>query len=388
MIAVIADDFTGAAEIGGIGLKYGLDVIIETTVTGVNNTDLLIIVSDTRSYPPKQASEEIKRITGKLLKLNPENIFKKLDSVLRGNVAAELFTQLEVTGKRRAIIIAGNPWMGRNIKSGYYSIHSVPLAETSFANDPEFPVQSSSVIDIIGEEYCPVHSCSVDSFLPDEGLIVGDVNNESDILHWALAIDNTTLAAGGSGFFDVLLSTKYRKKEENSNGYLRLGDRTLFVFGSTYPKSREIVHRLKKEGVLKLNMPEGIYNNVNFKPGLLDEWARRIAESLDKNRKVIISIEQTHSEEPGLSLRIRENIGELVKKVSSLTRLTDLLIEGGATTSAILKSLNISKLFPYKELDLGIIQMKVEKYPDLNITTKPGSYSWPDSVVFDNRKNK
>ncbi len=387
MISVIADDFTGAAEIGGVGLKYGLDVIIETTVTGVKKTDLLIIVSDTRSLPPKQASEEINRITGKLLKLNPESIFKKLDSVLRGNVAAELYSQLTVTGQKRAVLIAGNPWMGRNIQNGYYSIHSVPLAETSFANDPEFPIRSSSVVKIIGEEYCPVHSCSVDSRLPEEGLIVGDVNNENDILRWALTLDNKTLAAGGAGFFDVLLSTKYQKKEENSNGHLQLGDRTLFVFGSTYPKSREIVDRLKKERVLKLNMPEAIYNNVNFKSGLLDEWARRIADSLDKNRKVIISIEQTHSLEPGLSLRIRDNIGELVRKVSALTRLTDLLIEGGATTSAILKSLNISKLFPYKELDLGIIQMKVERYPDLNITTKPGSYSWPDSVVFDNRKN-
>ena len=32
MIVVIADDFTGAAEIGGIGLKYGLKVVIETNL--------------------------------------------------------------------------------------------------------------------------------------------------------------------------------------------------------------------------------------------------------------------------------------------------------------------------------------------------------------------
>jgi hypothetical protein len=30
MIAVIADDFTGAAEICGIGLRHGLNVILET----------------------------------------------------------------------------------------------------------------------------------------------------------------------------------------------------------------------------------------------------------------------------------------------------------------------------------------------------------------------
>ena len=77
-------------------------------------------------------------------------------------------------------------------------------------------------------------------------------------------------------------------------------------------------------------------------------------------------------------------MAHLVQIVHKKTELTDLFIEGGATTSEILKSLNISKLYPVKELDFGIIQMHAEGYPNLCITTKPGSYSWPESVVFDN----
>ena len=63
MIAVIADDFTGAAEIGGIGLKYGLNVIIETKVQEVSEADLLVIATDTRSLSADQASLEIEKIT-------------------------------------------------------------------------------------------------------------------------------------------------------------------------------------------------------------------------------------------------------------------------------------------------------------------------------------
>ena len=65
-------------------------------------------------------------------------------------------------------------------------------------------------------------------------------------------------------------------------------------------------------------------------------------------------------------------------------QLDSLFIEGGATTSEILNSLNIEKLYPFKELDLGIIQMKVDEYPNLCITTKPGSYSWPKNINFEN----
>ena len=65
--------------------------------------------------------------------------------------------------------------------------------------------------------------------------------------------------------------------------------------------------------------------------------------------------------------------------------IDNLVIEGGATTHEILQNLDINRLYPYRELGLGIIQMRVEKYPDLCIITKPGSYNWPDNVEFTKR---
>ena len=94
MIAVIADDFTGAAEIGGIGLRYGLNVVIETEDIQSHNADLLIIATDTRSLSAKEASEHIFQITKELQKLKPQFIFKKIDSALRGNIAEELLAEI------------------------------------------------------------------------------------------------------------------------------------------------------------------------------------------------------------------------------------------------------------------------------------------------------
>jgi len=73
-------------------------------------------------------------------------------------------------------------------------------------------------------------------------------------------------------------------------------------------------------------------------------------------------------------------MGYLVLKILGKSNVDNLLIEGGATTSAILNQLKVKKLFPFKELDLGIIQMRVDGYPDLCITTKPGSYAWPQEI--------
>lgn len=384
MIAVIADDFTGAAEIGGIGLKYGLDVIIETGVNNPADSDILIIATDTRSLPADIACSEIEIILSKLLKLKPEYIFKKLDSVLRGNIADELETQIKVTGKKRAIIIAANPALGRTIKNGKYLIDSVPLSETSFAYDPEFPITSSVVVDIIGGSGKKIVSRPVNGDLPETGLIAGDVTSQSEMDSWAGRIDDDTIAAGGSGFFDVLLSKKFRKQNPSTNEAICLGEKSLFVFGSLYPKSQEVIQRINGINATKINMPETIYRQKNFNPELMDSWVHEVVGCLEQNQKVIISIEHQNNDEPALPERIRENIGQLVSKVAGLVKLDDLLIEGGATTSTILKNLGITKLFPYKEIEFGIIQMKVDKFPGLCLTTKPGSYLWPESIRFEN----
>ena len=205
MIAVIADDFTGAAEIGGIGLRNGLNVVIETGNIQASNADLLIIATDTRSLQAFEASKLIVKITEQLLKFNPSFIFKKVDSVLRGNVTEELIAQIETSRQNRSVIIAANPIFKRIIRNGVYYIDNIPLAKTWFSSDPEYPVRSSSVLKILGTcEKWPLKSLKPDDNLPDHGLIVGDVKDMDDLQKWSRRIDGQTLPAGSSGLYSIL----------------------------------------------------------------------------------------------------------------------------------------------------------------------------------------
>ena len=385
MIAVIADDFTGAAEIGGIALKYGLKVLIETAVNTTADADVLIIATDTRSLPVNEATKIMEEITAKLIQLNPAYIYKKLDSVLRGNIVQELQAQMLVSGKKRALVVAGNPFFGRIIKNGIYTINSVPLAETHFANDPDFPINSSSVVDILNTENSTVVSKSINDELPDNGIIVCDITNQIDMLNWSSKINKTTTVAGGSGFFDILMANEFSKNPYPVNGEIKTGEKTLFVFGSTFPKTEEIIARFKNAGVLCKNMPEEIYVQKNYEQHFFDTWVNEVIEGLKQNKKVIVTVKYNYSSEEKLAFRIKEIVSELVKKVMQEIELNDLFIEGGATTSEILRALNISKLYPVKEFDFGIIQMKVDEYKDLLITTKPGSYSWPRNIFFEHK---
>jgi uncharacterized protein YgbK (DUF1537 family) len=53
MIAVIADDFTGAAELAGISLRYGLKVELCVGKVEYKNADVLVVSTDSRSLKKK-----------------------------------------------------------------------------------------------------------------------------------------------------------------------------------------------------------------------------------------------------------------------------------------------------------------------------------------------
>ncbi|HEY4787205.1 MAG TPA: four-carbon acid sugar kinase family protein, partial [Bacteroidales bacterium] len=264
MIAVIADDFTGAAEIGGIGLRYGLNVVIETEDIQDHNADLLIIATDTRSLPASDAMKHIYRITKGLQKLEPEFIFKKIDSVLRGNITDELIAQMEASGQNKAIVIAANPVFNRIIRDGIYYIDDVPLHETFFSTDPEFPVISSSVLDIVGKDSrINIESLKPGNLLPEKGLIIGDAVNIQDLEKWASFQNTDTLFAGAAGFFEAVLLKQFKIAAPHSLNPLPFGEKTLYVLGSTYPKDIDFLKKLEENGHFLVNMPEEIFYNKN-----------------------------------------------------------------------------------------------------------------------------
>ena len=85
MIVVIADDITGAAEMGGIGLRYNLDVVLSDDVNISCNPDLLVIYTNTRSMEKKEAAALMKELTAKAKELKPSFFYKKIYSQCKCN---------------------------------------------------------------------------------------------------------------------------------------------------------------------------------------------------------------------------------------------------------------------------------------------------------------
>ena len=69
MIIILADDFTGAAEIAGIALRYHLAAELHTTIQPEFDMDVLVIDTDTRSCPLlKRRSGRVFRLKARFLR--------------------------------------------------------------------------------------------------------------------------------------------------------------------------------------------------------------------------------------------------------------------------------------------------------------------------------
>lgn len=381
MIVVIADDFTGAAELGGIGLRYKLQVEINTRVNLQSKADLFVVATDTRSMTRAEAERETEEVVRELAKLNPVWIFKKIDSVLRGYVAEELMVIIKKLNHTRALVVPANPALSRTVINGQYFLNSLPLHQSNFANDPEFPVKTSSVVDVLGNKGVKIHSQKHNETLQHEGLIIGDAANVDDLKAWADKINKNMLLAGASGFFTALLDSLIIPDAQLPTGQVRAFKKPmLIVSGTSFGKSRNAIRKLKTEGAPVSYMPAVVLKKRTPDEADYEQWCREIMDHIKISGKAIVAVSEDMVDVANADAKeLRYKTAIVVKMVFDRVAVNELLIEGGSTASAILKALCLYRFFPVEELATGVIRMQTDK-PELYITLKPGSYAWPQAV--------
>ena len=357
-IAVIADDFTGAAELAGISLRYGLTVSVCLHNEISTDADVLIISTDSRSLKKKEALKVTADAVRKIVHLKPDLIYKKIDSVLRGYVLDELKVQMELSSRNKVFIMPANPSLGRTIIAGKYFIDGKQINETGFVADPEFPVTNSTISKIVNDDSVKVLKHT--EFLPASGMMVGEAKNENDINEWAKKLDNSWVLAGAGDFYTALLNKRYQKQTLNE---VQLLQPHLYVCGTSFKERKEFIKEIGEE-----------LNCVSYMAGKVDqEWINKTVAILKKNGKAVIAIKETDAS----ALALRTAMSKAVREILKRKAVKEIFIEGGSTAAAILHELDIKKLSPVNEMERGVVRMKVN---DLFITVKPGSYKIPEQV--------
>jgi uncharacterized protein YgbK (DUF1537 family) len=353
MIAVIADDFTGAAEIAGISLRYGLKIELCVDKVEYKDGDVLVVSTDSRSLKKEEAVAVTEKIVSQVLQLKPAWIYKKIDSVLRGYVLEELKVQMRLVNKTKAFVMPANPSLGRTIRNGEYFINGIKINETDFVDDPEFPIRTAFVKEILNNE---VEVLKPGDKIPGKGIVIVEVSRFEDYNYWVDKINEETVIVGAGDFYTALLNKYYQSKIQEQ---YQMQSPHLYVCGTAFKERKELIKKL---------------DCVSYLPAVINEdWLKKIADIIKKQRKAVIAIDE--SAEPASVLR--NKMANAVKQTIERGSVKEIFIEGGSTAAAVLAELNITSLEPVNELERGVVRMKAG---DLFITVKPGSYELPEEI--------
>ena len=305
-----------------------------------------------------------------------------MDSVLRGQVVAELTALLETWGKGRCLLVPANPGLDRVISGGHYLVRGVPLHETDFAQDPEHPATTSDVLDILGASgRWPVQVLRPGEALPARGILVGAATSRADLAAWAASLDDGTLPAGASEFFGAFLKAKGCQLAEKPAIESAKYATSLFVCGSTSSYSRTFCQTCEAHGIPVLRMPPGLFVLDSRSPKLVREWTEASLYALESHRRAVVAIDRPLCREPGMPQILSGHLSTVVEQVLRRHPVDCLYAEGGATAVALWRRLGWKRLRVRGELATGVVCMQIAGQTRPLVTMKPGSYAWPDQVL-------
>lgn len=381
---IIADDITGAAEIAGICLRYGLRTSFAINEWVETDADFCIVCTDSRSLSANEAKALHLKLAQEIAKSNECKLFKKCDSALRGHIVAEIEALFETFDHKKVLFVPVNPTAGRVIRNGKYYIHNVLIEETAFAIDPDFPAFSSEVMLRIKKQQS-IHNDNFSvyedlSHFRYRGMYIPNCETLAELQLLAQMIDDDTIPCGSGAFFEAYLNASERGNVKTEVSNLQICNNFILVSGSTQSSSLVYAQQLSEQNVALAFFPEellGIAEN-DF---ALNAFAQEIIAIYQSDRKVIVKLSEEKIHFANSQHILKTRLSKVINKVLQACSPEFLLIEGGATAYDIMREAQISHLTPTLELAPGVVMLRAQSSLVGDIIIKPGSYDWPITLL-------
>jgi len=349
---VIADDLTGAAEVAGAALRFGLSAEVQIGRVDASPADVVVIDADSRSLDPAAAAATVLELTTQSLRLQPDAVFKKVDSLLRGEVAAEIAAMRAAGGFQDCLLVCGNPRKRRTVVGGKVFIDNVPLHETRFAKDPEHPRHTDEAAGLLTD-------CDATE--------IGDASSSADLQaharHW-FSRRATTLAAGGAEFFEAVLDVCVAAGHPNHQlrPVIDAGIPPLPSDGDVLLISGSSVSRCDDWPLVPLHETK-----------TSEEVASEVCQILVRCGRAAIRALDIAG---GLPEARIEKLTGVAARVLAHCRPAQVWIEGGRTASTLVRELGYQRLIAVANAGDGIVALRsIDENSPLYLI-KPGSYPW------------
>jgi len=399
-VIAIADDLTGAADCASPCAVRGMTASV--ILHGGSHPDLsshwpeadvVSIDANTRGVSEEEAKRTITAMAASCCVRAPEAIlFKKIDSTLRGNLAAELAATLRayreaqgINSKSVMILAPALPAEGRTTIDGRQMVHGKPLEQTDlWKNESSLP--SSNIAEILAEGGLSSHiikftavrkgieslTRTLANLGPTVDVLICDSETDDDLrrIGQAAVEGGFSLWAGSAGLAGQFPSVTGLQKRENIRGRSFAAGPTLTVVGSAASITREQAGRLAAlSDVTSVKISFDVEQDAERK-------SREVIAALSSGHDTLVLMdgELTHQD------HFTQALSEFVTPCANL--LGGLIATGGETARGVLDTLGIDRLQLLGEVRPGLPFSVAEGWlRPLPVVTKAGAFGPPDALI-------
>jgi len=393
-ILIIADDLSGAADcaIGFTRAGHRVVVMLDATREQMDpHADTTAVDTDTRRLTPAQAAARTSAVFRTLR--DPEHrLYKKIDSTLRGNWAAEVAALQPDAGL--AIVAPAFPATGRVVRGGRVFVHGTPLEQTptwqleNAGRNVDIPSMlneaglSTEVLDGEALRDDPAGLALRIAASAAAGTQALIVDTQSD--HALRTLAQMTLDSDvplfwvGSGGLARELSTLTRRPGADAAtgaapGAPKFADDihrdmpVLVLVGSLSAVSeKQCAMLLERTGIEQLIVPPEVLRQGAAHA----DWnalRAQVGVTLSARADLLVRIGRDDAFDPAEGARLSTSLAELV--APHFARIGGLIATGGETARAMLSAARIPGLHLQAEIEAGVA---VGRPLDRNGTHRPG----------------
>lgn len=401
-VAVIADDLTGAGD-SGVGFTqagYRTAVAFRgAPIPPSGGLDATVVDTDSRLLPVRDAVERV-REAGWALK-EARIVFKKIDSTLRGPVAAEVRAALEATSRSKVVVAPAFPSAGRSTVEGIQLLHGEPVHETRLKDDPQTPVREGHIPSILagamaGARLERVATLGSGDLVDPERVrrvfgsadcVVADAEEDRHLEALVRGITEPAevLWVGSAGLARALGSVYPGPYAGEGTGPpSRAVRRVLTVVGSTNEVVREQLRRLAGEPrVVSVPLDASAVSGpgVEDRSAAIRDALETAREALGGFRSALLYTTVEGDSEGGDPERLVAAVAEVVGRLSEERLFEALVLTGGDTAVNVARSLGARGILLEREVETGVPVGTLIGPTPYPVVTKAGGFGGPETLL-------
>ena len=382
MLAIVADDLTGAADTSACFADTGWRTVIPFTTVAPGDVDVLALSTESRDLADAEAAEAVYRaILSMAANAPPRWLYKKVDSALRGHPCEELLAAMNALGTRRALVAPALPAEGRTTRRGRQFINGQPIQASAFGGQSA----PTSLLDIFANDrdlpviHLPLglvrqHPDAVCEWLraDEDGILVADAETDDDldVLAWAAANSNLQVLCGAAGFARRLaLALPQGRRGHAPPAAMKP---ILIVAGSKHAATVRQLNVLADDGVPVVQLPQEV----------IDDPECSLADTLGTVTACLASGHTTAITTVGLnpSASAERTVAARLAEVAADPRVRKhaggMVLTGGDVAAAVCGALHAKGIDLGGEIYAGQPWGRLigGEMPDLPVVTKAGSF--------------